>query len=279
MRRLVIRPGAIGDLILTLPAIEAVAAEYTEVWVASGNVPLVHCADAVSAIASTGLDRLELTGPESCKGLIERLGTFDAIVSWYGAGRREFRDLAADLGLPFHFLAPLPVPEGFHAADYYLEQVRPLARRRVDPAPRIRCAREPRRAAVIHPFSGSRRKNWPLESFREVARRLERLLPVDWCAGPEEELAGARRFGDLYELACWLAGAALYLGNDSGVTHLAAAAGAPVVALFGPTDPRTWGPRGAQVRVVATERAGEPMDRITVDAVWQAVSPLAACAR
>jgi heptosyltransferase-3 len=279
MRRLVIRPGALGDLILTLPAIEAVAADYTEVWVASPNVPLVRCADAVHGIASTGLDRLEITGPAGSESLIERLRAFDSIVSWYGAGREQFRTLTSELGLRFHFLAPLPVPEGLHAADYYLEQVRPLARRKVHPAPRIPCPSAPRRAAVIHPFSGSRRKNWPLERFREVARRLERLLPVDWCAGPEEELAGAKRFDDLYELACWLAGAALYLGNDSGVTHLAAAVGAPVVALFGPTDPLVWGPRGAQVRLVTTRQAGEPMDHLSVDEVWRAVSSLAAGGR
>lgn len=274
MRRLVIRPGALGDLILTLPAIEAVAADYTEVWVTSPHVPLVRCADVVHAIAATGLDRLEITGPDGSESLIERLRSFDSIVSWYGAGREQFRNLTSELGLPFHFLAPLPVPEGLHAADYYLEQVRPLARRKVDPAPRIPCPVRRRRAAVIQPFSGSRRKNWPLERFREVARRLERFLPVEWCAGPEEELPGAKRFDDLYELAGWLAGAALYLGNDSGVTHLAAAAGAPVVALFGPTNPRVWGPRGAQVRLVATHTAGQPMDHISVDQVWQAVSSL-----
>lgn len=274
MRRLIIRPGAIGDLILTLPAIEAVAGDYTEVWVASPNIPLVRCADAVHSIASTGLDRLEIAGPDACAELIERLRTFDSIVSWYGAGRPQFRRVTETLELPFHFLAPLPVPEGVHAADYYLEQVRPLALRRVSHEPRIPCAAERRRVAVIHPFSGSRRKNWPLERFRELARRLKPLLPVEWCAGPEEPLEEARRFDDLYELACWLAGASLYIGNDSGVTHLAAAAGAPVLALFGPTDPRSWAPRGGRVRIVSTAEPGEPMERIAVDEVWRAVQGL-----
>jgi len=54
---------------------------------------------------------------------------------------------------------------------------------------------------------------------------------------------------NLYELACWLGRARLYVGNDSGITHLAAAAGAPVLALFGPTDPSVWVPRGPNVRV------------------------------
>ena len=59
----------------------------------------------------------------------------------------------------------------------------------------------------------------------------------------------AVRIDDLYELACWLAGAGLYIGNDSGITHLAAAVGTPVLAFFGPTDPEVWAPRGPHVRM------------------------------
>ncbi len=47
----------------------------------------------------------------------------------------------------------------------------------------------------------------------------------------------------------WLARASLYIGNDSGITHLAAAVGTPVLAMFGPTDPAVWAPRGPNVRV------------------------------
>lgn len=270
MRRLLIRPGAIGDCILSLPALEALAADYTEVWVAQQNVPLIRFADAVSSISSTGLDLLEIEGPARCAPLVERLGGFDLIVSWYGAAREEFRSVVRALGLPFYFLPALPATTGRHAVDFYLEQVRPLALRDVPAVPRIPTPAVPANFAVIHPFSGSRRKNWPLERFREVARRLEEFLPVAWCAGPEEELDEARRFDDLYELACWLAGARLYLGNDSGITHLAAAAGTPVVAVFGPTDPRVWAPRGERVRVVATAEPGRPVESVPVEAVFEA---------
>src|SRR5579864_5475316 len=62
MRRLLIRPGAIGDLIVSLPALESLRAEYLEVWVAERNVPLIRFADAVRSIGSTGLDMLEFVG-------------------------------------------------------------------------------------------------------------------------------------------------------------------------------------------------------------------------
>src|SRR6059036_3655523 len=103
MRRLLIRPGAIGDLIVSLPALESLRAEYLEVWVAEQNVPLIRFADAVCSIGSTGLDMLEIDPPAR---LVERLKGFDSIVSWYGSSRPEFREAVARLGLPVeHALA------------------------------------------------------------------------------------------------------------------------------------------------------------------------------
>lgn len=253
MRRLTIRPGAIGDFILSLPALECLQTDYYEVWAASANVPLVRFADRARAIALTGLDLLAVTEPPP--RLLEELRGFDSIVSWYGANRPEFREEVASHGLPFTFFSALP-PEGagVHATDFYLAQARTLAPCHSDGIPRIECgiSQEARREdfAAIHPFSGSPRKNWPLENFRDLARQLESEMPVRWCAGSEDPpLEDAVRIDDLYELARWLARARLYVGNDSGITHLAAAVGTPVLALFGPTDPAIWAPRGAYVRV------------------------------
>ena len=138
-----------------------------------------------------------------------------------------------------------------HATDFYLEQVRPLAEHHGAGIPRIECPVRPREFAAIHPFSGSARKNWPLEKFRALAAKLAQRMPVHWLAGQDDPpLVGAVQIADLYDLACWLAGARVYVGNDSGITHLAAAVGTPVLALFGHTNPQVWAPRGAHVRVL-----------------------------
>jgi ADP-heptose:LPS heptosyltransferase len=108
-----------------------------------------------------------------------------------------------------------------------------------------------------------------MKRFEELAALLSPRLPVQWCAGPEEALAGAVRIDDLYDLACWLAGARVYIGNDSGITHLAAAAGTPVVALFGPGNPRVWAPRG-RVRLIAKH----DMRAIDVLEVFEAAAKL-----
>lgn len=245
MRRLILRPGAIGDFLVSLPALEYLRAEYTEVWTTGANRPLVRFADHVESLAASGIDRAGLTGDPITGPLYDRLATFDQIISWYGSNRPEFRQAVADLPFTFHTALP---SEGSpcHAVDFYLDQVG--APRGAIPSLAIPSRNEGWLA--IHPYSGSPRKNWPLANFEAVAESMR--VPVRWTAGPEEPLPQATRFDDLFDLATWLAGASAYLGNDSGISHLAAAVGIPVVALFGPTDPAIWAPRGPHVTVLRT---------------------------
>src|SRR5205085_12349450 len=117
-----------------------------------------------------------------------------------------FRDEVA--GLPFTFFTALPQDSSSHATDFYLEQARTISPCESDAIPRIRCDVERENFAVIHPFSGSPRKNWPIEKFRALAARLERSMPVHWCAGIDDPpLPDATRIVDLYDFGCWLAAA------------------------------------------------------------------------
>lgn len=126
---------------------------------------------------------------------------------------------------------------------------------------------------AIHPGSGSPHKNWPWERFRETAQaisRQSRLRPV-FIIGPVEKdtfpemaekmsLLGFPVLRDvpLTILTGVLSHCAGYLGNDSGVSHLAAALGIPAVILFGPTDPEIWGPRGKKVMILRPENPCAP---------------------
>ena len=179
--------------------------------------------------------------------LLDRLRSFDSIISWYGSNREDFRSRVQELGLPFEFFPALPVAgESIHAADFFLKQAGCEGRA----IPRIDCGPSKSSFIAIHPFSGSPRKNWPLDRYQELARRIGG--PVQWCAGPEEQLENAVRIPNLYDLACWLSKARLYIGNDSGITHLAAATGTPVIAIFGPTNPAVWAPRGEHVQIITS---------------------------
>jgi heptosyltransferase III len=259
MRRLLIRPGAIGDCILNLPALAHLQADYTEVWVPSAVVPLVQFANSVLSLASTGIDLLGVGNREPERQLQSKLESFDEIVSWYGTNRPEFRAALESFGVPCRFYGALPPADyGGHATDFFAHQMGAM----LGLLPQITVAGVKRRdSVVIHPFSGGRRKNWPLSCFQQ----LESLLPysVEWTAGPEEELPPAVRFDSLLDLARWIRGARLYIGNDSGITHLAAATGVPTLALFGPTAPEIWAPRGKNVMVLKCD----PIAQLEVEVV------------
>jgi heptosyltransferase-3 len=198
IRRLLIRPGAIGDFILSLPALASLRADYTEVWCAEQNVPLARFADSAQSIVTSGLDRLGLLPADD---VIERLRRFDSVVSWYGTNRPEFRDLTEKLALPFQFVPALPSGDG-HAVEFYNEQARQLGAKPESRFPEIRCPARERTFAAIHPFASKRAKRAPLAVFEAAAKKLAETMPVHWLAGPEEELESAVRIENLYELAC-----------------------------------------------------------------------------
>lgn len=187
---------------------------------------MIRFADHVRRIVDTGID--------SFPPRLEALEPFDEIFSWYGANRPEFRKSLSRY--PIRFLDPLPNIPGVHAVDYFMQQVGGI-----DGAiPRIDVPRIDTGFIAIHPYSGSAKKNWP--HFADLAKGLSK--PVQFCVGPEQSWPAAVRYDDLYELAKWLATASAYIGNDSGITHLAAAVGVPVIAIFRASDPQMWSPRG-----------------------------------
>ncbi|GAB4368809.1 MAG: hypothetical protein OHK0021_11910 [Bryobacter sp.] len=237
MRRLVLRPGGIGDTILSFPAIAHLSP--AAVWLRGEMKPLWP---GSASLLEKGVDRILDQAPP------ELFADFDEIHSWYGAKRDDFR-AAVEAVHPrvFWYEALPPANAGVHAADFFATQVgAPL------PAlPSIAVPPRRNRVVWIHPFSGSARKNWPLGNFELLARYLEAAgRSVQFLRAPHQSFPGAQLFEDLAVLAEYLAGGALYIGNDCGITHLAAAVGAKTLALFETTDPATWAPRGERVRVL-----------------------------
>jgi ADP-heptose:LPS heptosyltransferase len=134
--------------------------------------------------------------------------------------------------------------------------------------------RLPPRFLAIHPGSGSRGKNWPKERFWAAAARLSSAEPWLACLGPAEQdwqaPEGAVVARDLppRDLGALLSHSGVFIGNDSGAAHLAAAWGAATLAIFGTTDPRQWAPVGPRV-AVRRAPAGRLGD-LDVDAVVEA---------
>ncbi|WP_456432025.1 glycosyltransferase family 9 protein [Thermosulfuriphilus sp.] len=119
------------------------------------------------------------------------------------------------------------------------------------------------RKVIIHPGSGSRYKNYPLEAFLTLARCLkDKGYDVLFVLGPAEDSLREPLLKDgqdvldrlsLKGLVEILKRARLYIGNDSGVSHLAASLGIPTFVIFGPTDPKIWSPIGPRVKVWRSE--------------------------
>ena len=130
---------------------------------------------------------------------------------------------------------------------------------------------------VLHPGSGSKKKVWPLDRFLDLVRYLQRysgsrilivLGPaesaevqkafegIEWDMGPAAPILAKGL--SLLGLASVMEGCRLFIGNDSGITHMAAALGLPTIALFGPTDHKIWSPRGEKVVVIRREISCSP---------------------
>jgi ADP-heptose:LPS heptosyltransferase len=161
-----------------------------------------------------------------------------------------------------------PVDQRIHVTEHALEHIRGCGllpeqgRTHPETAPSAAppVEKDHSKTILIHPGAGSPRKRWPLSGFWDVAVQLEAIrLSPEFVIGPAEqdflaELAHRnatvhRPVGSL-DLLALLRSAVAYIGNDSGVSHLAAWAGLPSVVIFGPTDPVRWRPRGHSVEIV-----------------------------
>lgn len=266
---LAVHAGGIGDLILCAPALECLAREGTLTLAGQpGRAGLLQFAGI--AAEARGLDAIAFhslfTTP--APRLREFAKNFQRAVVWMRDPDRKIESGLRQCGIPRVECHPgLPPPDWTgHASAYYRQcagaQGPAPARLDIPPAPD-----DP--GIIIHPGSGGPHKNWPPECFAETARLLEsRGRAVTWCIGPAEPdfplPQGARVIApkSLIELAQRLAAASAYLGNDSGVTHLAAAAGAPVTAIFGPTPPEIWAPLGPNVRILQGDPWPSPAEAL-----------------
>lgn len=252
---LVVHTGGIGDFICTLPALRELARS-TSIEIA--GLPERAALAQVAGIASKihDLDRLDFHSV--FHGPSERLRAFltgiDRAMVWWDDPDGVIQRALRDNGLSSVRCLPGIPPDthGEHAAHWYARQagVDVSLPFQLDVAP-AGCPFE----IVLHPGSGSRKKNWPLENYLNLAEKLhDRGHTVGWCVGPAEEdfpeLTPRIDAPDLVALGPILAGARCFVGNDSGIGHLASVAGCPTIALFGTTDPAVWRPIGPKTTVL-----------------------------
>ncbi|MHC4982376.1 MAG: glycosyltransferase family 9 protein [Planctomycetota bacterium] len=290
---LAVHGGALGDVILFGRLLSRLSGKVT---LAAGGEKarlLAGLGVAAEALDFEALPIHEVFGddpPEKCS-LPRLLGSHERLISCFGSGNRkaELR-LAAMCGACDAAFLPVRPPADFrgHLLELWSDllglpgalgdKIQPwqVPRAWKDEAEKNlqKIGVSPQEPCfVIHPGAGSAAKCWPLRDFVEIARRLAggaRRARVVFVLGPVElerwEAKAIEGLGEefavmaaasLAVLAGLLASAAGYLGNDSGVTHLAAAVGAPTTALFAHRRRLHFAPPGRSVGIIAAE---EPAD-------------------
>ena len=248
---LVLRPGALGDTLLAVPALRALHRKF-------GPLTLAAHPGAARLLASVG-------------EVEHGLAFDDPSLSWLFGDSQKREDIVAWMnadGAPglrhARLVAPSHPADDRHCAQYLFESLAPLGvdTTWLDDRP-LHVSPVTSDEVLVHPGSGSSAKNWPAARFAEVIRALEspvRLIvgEADLAAALEVEACLGRSLPrlsnvPLEDLAAHLAGCRAYAGNDSGVSHLAGLCGARSVVLFGPTSPTIWRPLGPRVNVAPFE--------------------------
>ena len=289
-RVVVLFPGALGDLVLALPALAAVRARH-----ASAHLTLVvsgwlRALGATSGIAdaTASLDDADATGLFGGTRLPAWLDDRPRLYAWIGthdaAVEARLRSLADRAEL-----FPVVRDDGaVHAMVAYARQVGAsdavpaFQWPTPDASPRVEqlLARWERPILAVHAGAGSAIKRWAVEGFAELARRwTDAGGEVVEIVGPAEHdvppIAGRRVVEwPLCDVAALLARVDAYAGNDSGISHLAGALGTRGIAVFGPTPARRWAPRSDTI--VALQAAGPVSVGITTRTVtatqaWEAL--------
>ena len=307
---LAIHSGALGDIVLFAHFLTAVRAPGERVSLAAGSEIgrlLVELGVVDQCLDFSTLPMHELfnpSGPAADDPLARRLGNCDRLISCFGAGDEAAQARLVSLTGATSSLF-LPVRPGkqhvSHLLDFWADraQLDEPARQRLARPPLWQATPELKRLgraavqqigvsdpggfAVLHVGSGSPAKCWPAERFEALADQLD--LPAIFVVGPVEvERLGEERLAQwatrrpvlvspsLAELAGMLAEAAIFVGNDSGPGHLAAALGTPTLVLFGPTDPAHFAPRGRCVKVLS----GPSLVELPIAAVARAAAQLCA---
>lgn len=274
---LVLFPGSLGDFVCALPTIREVQRRFQNdlVLAARGESidlsPLLFCVKEVRSLEERVFSQLFSPSNLLDRETINFFSSFSEIISWYAHSRSEvtenLRLLAGEKFSSFPFFAG---QEDCHAVTYYL---RCLGVETLQ-CPSLQLSEQAVRwqsdywrqhgfgssVLVLQPGSGGKGKRWDAAGFKKVAQwwQEERRGKILVLLGPAEEgeaeqwrCFGAVEIGlPLWQVAALLSQSAFYLGNDSGVSHLAGAVGARGVVVFGPTRPQLWRPLGGSLAVL-----------------------------
>lgn len=297
---LVIRPGAIGDALLTFPVLKALREHYAGMPITLVSNAQVLPLALAFGVAEQAFDFQDIQWSELfsttgirtsfMRALLEQT---DHTICWMRDPDGTIEHNLKMSGVKHVSIAPGRPSKGerIQIVDYLAHTVGlPGVRAQfstLSPLHNIDFSSKDttNRFVAIHPGSGAVQKCWPISRFAIVIKRIwEQNRSVLLLAGPADtervdnllqQLSSPLTpptfklltNAPLLEVAHQLQQCMCYLGNDSGITHLAAMLGVPTVAIFGPTDLAIWRPIGPFVKVIHEDA----LEDVSVDAVMEAI--------
>ena len=292
MKILVLHPGALGDIILSLPALGLLRDHFS-----SAQITLAANLDFSTPICNGYVDKLvslstlplhRLYSPDRLTATdLFFWKSYDHVLSWTGSGDQQFSRNLTAANAESRIARWKPGPDDMrHVSQIFVDSLRPwVPVQAAVPFPEIRLTGEDllggqewlgekgwiggEPLVALHPGAGSPAKCWSNDRFQELACEITRSLtrnlvivggPAEpglaYQIGPKAASVSVRYAENLPlgALAGSLARCRAFVGNDSGISHLAAALGVPSVVLFGPTSPVHWAPRGKHVRILYDTR-------------------------
>ena len=299
-----IRGGAIGDFILTLPAIAALRRQFPAAHLEVLGYPHIAqlalaggLVNRVQSIEARALAGFFARGGALVENLADYFSEFDLILSYLYDPDGVFETNVSLCTRAQFIVGPHRANEAarLHATKVYLQPLERLAIFDADPIPRLALA--PGAGSInsqlttlnllaLHPGSGSERKNWPEAKWGELLGRLMQSTDFDLLiVGGEAEGERLKRLAaplspsryqvaqslPLAELAHRLANCRVFIGHDSGISHLAAAVGLPGMVLWGDTAEEIWRPPSEKVAVL---RHSAGLARLPVESVLRQLSSI-----
>jgi heptosyltransferase-3 len=298
-RILILRGGAIGDFVLTLPALKLLRDRFPNAHLEILGYPQIAAlaekrfyADAVRSIESGSLARFFAKDAELPDELAGYFSGFDLILSYLHDPDRILEKNLQRCGVTTLLMGPSKLDNSAHAAFQLARPLEALGLYLQDPAARLYPSEEDRDFArvspggrskpivALHPGSGSETKNWAIEKWialghllfsagygllviaGEADEKRAETLESAWRGKPVRFL----KHQPLPKLAALFEGG-LFIGHDSGISHIAASAGARCILLFGWTDPAIWAPANQNVTVLrAPDGRIDDLDPVAVAA-------------
>lgn len=288
-----------GDFIVTLPVFAALRRRWPNAHIELIGYPhfaelarIGGLVDSVASLHAARIARFFGLRPEIPDEQRAYIRSFDLVFNFFHDPDESVKINLETAGAR-QVISGSPLVSELHAVDHFLKPLESLAIYESGAAPALSLPEEDKTAGrarlaawpnpwILHPGSGSPKKNWPAGNFIELARRMRadgRCAPVfligEADEQPREALArNAPEFPRLEgltirEAAQVLSAARGYVGNDSGITHLAAALGTPTLALFGPSNPALWSPRGPHVYLIPSPDGD--LHALPVERVWDTI--------